>query len=637
MNTNRLTINNIDLSTVIAEDTSPVTGYTVVNSRSGSSRPVKFSGSSRVANFKAIFGEGGRGETDVYEALTFLNAGYDLYVSAPYSSATVPVAVVTNKGVFMLSDKVNYNVVEDFATGGAFPDTPLYTDSTCYMIDMRQLKSCFGVTVESLSKSGFTLSNLPGDSNPRKALFDNIFSSTTNLVLIKKDGTLVETSVTVTDGTEANAGKKMATIAATTDIGKLTDTEFNEGILYAKSGTFVINDQKASTKLLEIKGYLFPKFPTAYDINVSFASPAQTDVITIANINNSNVSFGLNNVDDTQPYVCYSGTSPTIDNALITSLESITFRGCTKVTTAPTSGENQGKDPIPEGWEWAKEIDDNIDLFFDPHSYTGDTAPEGGFFSLANSNKYMGLAGYIFNYTPDLSNTAGIDNIPALAYGPNYWNICNLAVINPASENSFYSTMVGARAAMQARIIEKNYGGSAPMYTNDANGLGGQLGAFMSSSKLRYSLKDPELRRKLANKHFNVVVSDPNYRIMITSQMTCKDGPLTDWSYIGHACAFLNLEKLIWDNVMIPQIGKANNPYYRDLRAQQVQRYLDARTGGSNSIWAAATVDTSTAPGVNDLAAQKARKFVIVVKVKVNVFSEEVVLNFVNLPQDAAL
>ena len=197
--------------------------------------------------------------------------------------------------------------------------------------------------------------------------------------------------------------------------------------------------------------------------------------------------------------------------------------------------------------------------------------------------------------------------------------------------------MVGARAVMQARIIEKNYGGSAPMYINDSNGLGGQLGALVGSSKLRYSFKDPDIRQKFASKNYNVVISDPNYGVLITSQMTCKSGALTDWSYIGHACAFLNLQKLIWDNVMIPQVGKANNPYYRELRAQQVQRYLDVRTGGSNSIWAAASVDTSTAPGVNDAAAQKARKFVLTVKVRVNIFSEEVTLNFVNLPQDATL
>lgn len=633
MNTSRLTINNIDLSTVVAEETSPVTGYTVVRSKSGSSKPVKFSGSSRVADFKAIFGEGGKAEPDVYEALTFLNAGYDLYVSAPYSSAEVPIAAVTNKGVFMLSKKIGYSKVEDFATGGTFPSDPPYDGETYYMAEVEKLGDYFGVSVESLSKSGFTLGNLPGDDNTRKTLFNDMFGSSVKMILIKKGGT----SVTATGTLAAEAsGKRAFTFGeGQTAISSLTETEFSEGILYVTSGTNVKADQDKDTgKLLEIKGYLFPKFPTIHDIDVSFVPPAQTDVITIGDISNSNVSFGLNNVDSSQPYICYSGTSPTIDSTLIKSLASLTFRGCTKSYATPS----EGPDPILKGWEYAKEIDDNIDLFFDPICHEEVKAPTGGFFSLANTNKYMGLAGYIFNYTPaNLNQDTAFDSLDSLDYGPNYWNICNQAVINPASENSFYSSMVGARAAMQARIIEKNYGGSAPMYTNDANGLGGQLGTLVGSSKLRYSFKNPELRRKLANKHYNVVVSDPNYRVMITSQMTCKSGPLTDWSYIGHACAFLNLEKLIWDNVMIPQIGKANNPYYRDLRAQQVQRYLDERTGGSNSIWAAATVDTSTAPGVNDMAAQKARKFIIVVKVKVNVFSEEVVLNFVNLPQDAAL
>ena len=100
MNTNRLTINNIDLSTTLVDETSAVTGYTVVGSKGGSSVPVKFTGSSKVADFTAIFGTGGKDEPDVYEAYTFLNAGYDLYVSAPYKtgSAKVPYAAVTNKG-----------------------------------------------------------------------------------------------------------------------------------------------------------------------------------------------------------------------------------------------------------------------------------------------------------------------------------------------------------------------------------------------------------------------------------------------------------------------------------------------------------------------------------------------------------
>ena len=39
MNTNRLTINNIDLSTTLVDETSAVTGYTVVRSKGGSAVP----------------------------------------------------------------------------------------------------------------------------------------------------------------------------------------------------------------------------------------------------------------------------------------------------------------------------------------------------------------------------------------------------------------------------------------------------------------------------------------------------------------------------------------------------------------------------------------------------------------------
>ena len=618
MNTNRLTINNIDLSTVLTEETSAVTGYTVVRSKGGSSKPVKFTGSSKVADFKAIFGEGGKDEPDVYEALTFLNAGYDLYVAAPYKTATVPIAAVTNKGIFMLSDNIKYSDVEDFATGGLFSSVEP-GDSTKYMVEVSRLGEYFsGVTVSDPNTGSFTVSGAPtDDSNPNKTLFDEFFNASVFLKLVKKDGTSIDVTGTYTSSSGA----------VTYTFTGITQEVFENSILYVLSGTTVKNDQNADTKKLSIKGYLFPKFPTTKNTDISFVPPNQTESITIADINSSNVSFSLDNVDNSQPYVCYAEVDAAVDTSEIKSLAPLSFRGCKK-----DYGDNSDTE---KGWTSALEIDDSIDLFFDPvcHDVTS-SAPTGAFFGLATQSKYMGLAGYLFNCTVDPDK---VSEAPALTYGPNYWSICNQAVINPASTNSFYSSMIGARAVMQARIIERNYGGSAPMYINDSNGLGGQLGSLVGSTKLRYSFKKPDVRQKLADKNYNVVISDPNYGVLITSQMTCKEGTLTDWSYIGHACAFLTLEKLIWDNVMIPQIGKANNPYYRDLRAQQVQRYLDARTGGSNSIWSAATVDTSTAPGVNDVAAQKARKFVIVVKVKVNIFSEEVVLNFINLPQDATL
>ena len=606
MNTNRLTINNIDLSTTLVDETSAVTGYTVVRSEGGSSVPVKFTGSSKVADFTAIFGTGGKDEPDVYEAYTFLNAGYDLYVSAPYKtgSAKVPYAAVTNKGIMMLSDKLDYSKVEDFATGGPLVDS--IEPAGKYMIEVKHLGDYFsGITVSGLGTTGFTISGTTTD-----AFYTEFVDTSLSFMLVKADGSSIEFT-----------GSK-------NDSSQVTFTGFPESVttlegscLYVLSGT----DAKSCTGV-SVKGYLFPKFPTKNNIDVTFATPGQTESITIANINSTNISFALDNVDTDQVYICYVESNSSVADPTLATLAPISFRGCDKAC------DNEA---IETGWDNAVEVNDSIDLFFDPACHDVETVnSKSKFFGLATRNRYMGLAGYIFNITasPDKA-----DSLDELTYGPNYWNICNQAVINPASANSFYSSMVGARAVMQARIIEKNYGGSAPMYINDSNGLGGQLGSLVGSSKLRYSFKDPDVRQKFANKNYNVVISDPNYGVLITAQMTCKQGALTDWSYIGHACAFLNLQKLIWDNVMTPQVGKANNPYYRELRAQQVQRYLDVRTGGSNSIWAAATVDTSTAPGVNDAAARKANKFVITVKVKVNIFSETVTLNFVNFPQDATL
>lgn len=619
MNTSRLTINNIDLSTTLADESSAVVGYTVVKSSCGSKLPVKFSGSSRVSDFRAIFGEGGKGDEDVYEALTFLNAGYDLYVSAPYDSASIPYALVTDRGIFMARGKMNYADVEDFAVNGN-PANPTYNPGDYALIEASHLSEYFGgrVSISNITTGGFTIETSGGFSD---ALYSDIVNSgTASFVYCYEDGSYSDVFSGTISGTTCSFSNPPA----------VGSEIFETAKLYIQTGSALSVLIDGENPLLHVKGYIFPKFPEG-NVDVSFAPRSQYSDITINDINSTSISFGLNNVDASQVYLCYLETDPSVSiSANVTSYAALSFRGATK-----SLGDNE-QAILENGWTLATDIDDSIDLFFDPACHDIDsTAPKGAFFGLASQNKYLGLAGYIFNATvaPNKEATA-----PVLSYGANYWSICNQAVINAAnSANAFYSSMVGARAAMQAKIIEGNYGGSAPMYLNDASGLGGQLGSLVGSSKLRYSFKDPALRKRLANKNYNVIIQDPNYGILVTSQMTCKTGTLTDWSYIGHVCSFLNFEKLVWDNVMVPQIGKANNPYYRDLRAQQVQTYLDARTGGSNSIWAAATVDTSTAPGVNDVAAQKARKFVIVVKVKVNIFSEEVVLNFVNLPQDSVI
>jgi len=306
------------------------------------------------------------------------------------------------------------------------------------------------------------------------------------------------------------------------------------------------------------------------------------------------------------------------------------------------------KDIHEAGWVAAGDGEySDVDIFFDSeiHDHGIPEYPEVNkkFLSLATDDVTSHeLAGYIFNETATPGELNSISaNLPnlKLGYGKNYWNTCNVGIIEDRTNGTrFSSALTGAKALMQARIIEAKMGGVAPMWENSSVGglsVGGQLNMInVYKLKYRYDKKQLDL---LDDLNYNPIINDRQYGIMVTGQKTCKDGKTTDWSYIGHACAFFNFLKQVRTNVMIPQIGKPNNPYYRTLRKDQVDLYLGQRINGSDRIWAEAECDTSTADGINDVHALKARKFVIKVRVKVDVFSEKVELNFTNEGQDTII
>ncbi len=290
------------------------------------------------------------------------------------------------------------------------------------------------------------------------------------------------------------------------------------------------------------------------------------------------------------------------------------------------------------GWKLAQDGDySDVDIFFDSSRHSKATKAHWSkslFFSLAktSANNHE-LAGYIFNSTMSPEEVDAATNADQLGFGRNYWNTCNEAIIDLSGNgNRILSPLTGAKALMQCRIIENRYGGVAPMWENQGTpAMGGQL-KMVTVYKMRYKYSKSQLD-KMDELNYNPIVNDRQYGVMCVGQKTCKDGEVTDWSYIGHASAFLNFIKQVRENVMIPQIGKANNPYYRTLRKEQVEQYLSKRLEGNNRIWAEASVDTSTADGVNDVHALRARKFVINVRVRVDVFSESVELNFTNEDQ----
>lgn len=321
-----------------------------------------------------------------------------------------------------------------------------------------------------------------------------------------------------------------------------------------------------------------------------------------------------------------------LSNVGLTQYAPLTLEGGVK----SVKDDEKGKDIYTYGWEEAKNEDYSVvDVFFDAQRHNN-TDPCETFRGLA---KYHPLSGFIFNRTiePNDNITTTLSNATPLDYGENYWNICNEAIVDLGSYGGrIISPITGARAAMQCRIIENRYGGVAPMYLNSGTpSMGGQL-TVPGICKMRFKYSK-DIQRSIDELNYNTAVMDHTYGVMVVNQRTCKSGATTDWSYIGHVCSFINFQREVRTQVMIPQLGKPNNPYYRELRREQVLKLLEKRLEGNNRIWAEASVDTSTAAGCNDVQAQKAKKFIINVKVKPDIYSEFVELNFTNVDPDMAV
>lgn len=195
----------------------------------------------------------------------------------------------------------------------------------------------------------------------------------------------------------------------------------------------------------------------------------------------------------------------------------------------------------------------------------------------------------------------------------------------------YWTSLIGAVGTKLCAIIQNKMGGWAPMFT-DAGGLGGQLAINVEKAKYEF---DAEEQRILDEKGLNPIILDSSYGLMIISQKTTQDPDnLSDWSYLGHSMAFDLFKREIRDNVMIPQLGKPNDPYYQNMRQQQADAILGRRTGGGAPIWADGRIDVANV-NTDEIKAQ--RKFKIKATVKVNVFSEFVELEFVNVGQTVSL
>ena len=694
MDTSRIVINTIDNSTSYVEQSTGVVGFTVVKAPKGSITPRKIlaGGASKI---KDIFGEATEEYPELFEVETF-NKEYDIYVSAPYSSAKVPVAYLTDKGVFIKKDTVEYTekLEKYILEGDTYEDIDgisSFTEDT----DLTVYKKCdieyktIGDTTGILIDTKITGDNIDSNGNIitikglLKSLNSNFKLTKTGCSVVDADGKDLSTS---TVSVKFYKKKENDSFETVTNPSEITGNVY---LLVTDEANIIKNTYSIDSNFKELSSYIetkldkddiyatiLPKYPSERKLHISFVPfndlkgysykvLSQRNILKINayednafhNVYSPIYIEGTLDKKSTSSVSPFTNTNESLTNQELVAVipiksftkeslsvepkyDSIVLEGGKRYFEVKESKEGAG-DAVTSvklhdiGWETVKKEDlDDVDIFFDSEYHQDyNELKNSVFFKLgvtSPQNKYSvqnnRFSGHIFNYTPSNPNTI----TEKLSFGRNYWNICNLAVIDLSNGGRILSPMTGARALMQCRIIEGAYGGVAPMWEN-SKGMGGQLN-MISPYRVKYKYTKEQLDN-LDLYNYNPVIYDRQYGLMCVGQKTCKDGEITDWSYIGHACAFMVFIKQIRKYVMLPQIGKKNNPYYRTLRKEQVQQYLRDRISGTDRIWSEGIVDTSTADGVNDINAQRARKFVIKVSVKVDTFSEYVELNFYNEDQ----
>ena len=697
MDTSRIVINTIDNSTSYVEQSTGVVGFTVVKAPKGSITPRKIlaGGASKI---KDIFGEATEEYPELFEVETF-NKEYDIYVSAPYSSAKVPVAYLTDKGVFIKKDTVDYteklekyilegDTSDDIENISTFDEDPIVYkkcdieyktigDTTGILIDTK-------ITGDNIDSNG----NIITIKGLLKSLNSNFKLTKTGCSVVDADGKNLSTStvfVSIYKKDEKDSFKKVTEDPSTikgniylliTDASNIIEATYSVDSSFKELSSYM----ETTLNKDDIYATILPKYPSERKLHISFVPfndlkgysykvLSQRNILKINayeenafhNVYSPIYIEGTLDKKSTSSVSPFTNTNESLTNQELVAVipinsftkeslsiepkyDSIVLEGGERKFDVKESTEGAGDavtlvDLHNRGWETVKSEDlDDVDIFFDSEYHNDyNDLKNSVFFELgvtSPQNKYSvqnnRFSGHIFNYTPSNPNTI----TEKLSFGRNYWNICNLAVIDLPNGGRILSPMTGARALMQCRIIEGAYGGVAPMWEN-SKGMGGQLN-MISPYRVKYKYTKEQLDN-LDLYNYNPVIYDRQYGLMCVGQKTCKDGEITDWSYIGHACAFMVFIKQIRKYVMLPQIGKKNNPYYRTLRKEQVQQYLRDRISGTDRIWSEGIVDTSTADGVNDINAQRARCFRILVKVKVDTFSEYVELNFYNEDQTTTI
>ena len=342
-----------------------------------------------------------------------------------------------------------------------------------------------------------------------------------------------------------------------------------------------------------------------------------------------------NDVEDSGFYAGYRIVDPFGPAPDTLSVEMAGTRYINKVNSDLVAAGVAGGAAVPEyeailreGWiEAGKPSYDPVGVFMEP---TGIESLKEDLYALRQSAHKM--ATFISAKKISGSEKSDVDSIVVVGRSTGTAQYVNEFMRKDSyTGKKYWTNLIGLVGTKLAKIITDKMGGWAPMFT-DVSGLGGQLAVNVVKAKYEFTAAEQQI---LDEKGLNPIILDPSYGVMIISQKTTQDPDnLSDWSYLGHSMAFDLFKRNIRDSVMIPQIGKPNDSYYQNMRQTQAEAILGRRTGGTTPIWAAGKIEVANV-NTDEIKAQ--RKFKIKVTVKVNVFSEWVELEFVNVAQTASV
>ncbi len=199
---------------------------------------------------------------------------------------------------------------------------------------------------------------------------------------------------------------------------------------------------------------------------------------------------------------------------------------------------------------------------------------------------------------------------------------------NSFGGKDYWTSLVGSWGSKIADMESKYYG-LAPAGT-DEDSFGGQI-SDRNIIEVEHEPSDTELAGADAA-GVNPIVYDPNFGIMIMSQKTAqRPSSQTDTSYLGHSNLYDTIRKYIREQVLVYQLLKLNDGVHQRQVRNKINTYLRPILGLGLLADDGTIVICDNTNNTDEVKASA--KFVIDIVLKVNPFSEGIVVNYIYLGQ----